>query len=65
MPGTHKCPKRGCAVVVPNARYACLPHWRELSSGTQQAIRATARRHVLHPDRRAAFRSADEDWGQA
>lgn len=63
-PGHHACPRKGCSAQVPDARYACGQHWAELSPETKREITRTRRRHVLDPERRAAFRMADADWGQ-
>lgn len=63
-PGHHACPRRGCSAQVPDARYACPQHWGELSPVTKDALMNTRRMHVLQPERRAAFRMADADWGQ-
>lgn len=62
--GFHTCPRSGCREQVPNARFACLGHWRELDPQTRNEIIRTRHRHVLDPERRAAFRMADSDWGQ-
>jgi hypothetical protein len=63
-PGHHRCPRHGCQAQVPDARYACPMDWAALSSATKQAIMRTRHRHVLDPERRAAFRMADIDWKQ-
>jgi hypothetical protein len=63
-PGYHGCPRHGCSAHVPDERYACWKHWRELSKETRDEITRTRRRHVLDPERRAAFRMADADWRQ-
>lgn len=64
-PRTHRCPRRGCQVKVPDARFACPPCWAKLSPAAQAAIRITATLPVLHRDRRAAFRMADESWASS
>lgn len=64
-PGYHHCPRKGCSEQVSNDRYACLKDWRELSSTTQREIVRTRRLGVLHLERRAAFRMAEEDWDLA
>jgi hypothetical protein len=62
--GYHTCPRHGCPAQVPDSRYACVTHWTELRSKTQLEIIRTQGMHVLKPERRAAFRMADADWGQ-
>ena len=61
---THRCPKRGCGVQVPNAKLACREHWYELSAPVRAAIYATVALSVLHPDRRAALDAAREEWNR-
>lgn len=59
---THKCAKRGCETQVGMELFACSPHWHQLPSHAQAAIRNTASRHLLNPERRAAFQLADRAW---
>lgn len=61
--GHHICPKKGCRVEVANARFACQTHWHKLPADVQREIIATARLNVLQPRRRAAFRMAEQAWG--
>ncbi len=61
--GKHKCPRHGCDRQVPNAMFACPDDWRALSRLAKAKIVATARRNVLDPRRREAFRAAEEAWG--
>lgn len=58
----HRCPRRGCTQVVDNKIFACWRDWYALSKPVRDAIYATARLHSLHPDRRAAFDAAREEW---
>lgn len=61
--GHHKCPRRGRQVQVPNARYACPADWAALPAEVKAQIQRTARKHVLDPERRAAFRATERAWG--
>lgn len=61
---THRCPKPGCTIQVPNRLLACRPHWYELSAPVREAITATASLTVLHPARRAALEDAREEWNR-
>jgi hypothetical protein len=61
----HRCPRRGCTKVVPNAIFACPEHWAELPSAIKKEIYRTAHLMILHPDRRAVFLAADRAWGPA
>lgn len=61
---THRCPKRGCDIQVPNAKLACREHWYELSASIRAAVLATARYSILHPARRAALDDAREEWNR-
>jgi hypothetical protein len=60
----HRCPRRGCPRQVPDRMYACRNDWFALSKPTRDLIWATAHLPVMDPERRAAFRAADADWGQ-
>lgn len=44
MPSTHKCPKTGCDVQVPQNMLACRTHWFDLPRPLRQAIKATYRK---------------------
>lgn len=61
--GFHRCPRKGCRVQVPNARYACVQDWIALPEEVRALIRQTARRTVMHPARQEAFRAAQRAWG--
>lgn len=61
---THRCPRHGCGAVVPNRLFACARDWAVLPPEVRALITRTARKHVLDPERRAAFRAADQAWGQ-
>lgn len=63
--GQHVCPRQGCDVTVPNRLFACRPDWWDLSKDTRDRIWDTAHLSPAHPERQAAFRAADEDWGPA
>jgi hypothetical protein len=65
MPDTHRCPRRGCRVTVPNHLFACRAHWYALSKPTRDLIWATSHLPVFDEERQAAFRAADEDWEPA
>lgn len=60
--GMHTCPRRGCCEQVPNVRFACLDHWRQLSKQTREELIRTRFRHALDRDRRAVFLMAEADW---
>lgn len=62
MTDTHRCPRRGCQRTVPNSMYACHNDWYALSKPTRDLIWATAHLPVFDPERRAAFRAAEQDW---
>jgi hypothetical protein len=60
--GTHRCPAPTCTEQVSDAKLACRPHWYALSKPVRDAIWATAKLPLLHPDRRAALAAAREEW---
>lgn len=64
MRGTHRCPRHGCKAEVSNRLYACATDWAALPAEVRTLITRTARMNVLQPERRAAFRAADQAWGQ-
>lgn len=64
-PRRHKCPRRGCQTLVLDSQFACPPCWHALHAPAQAAIWRTAGKHVLNPERRAAFRAADESWAKS
>jgi hypothetical protein len=47
---------------VPNHLFACRNDWYALTKPTRDLIWATAHLPVMDPERRNAFRAADEDW---
>lgn len=61
----HACPRRGCSEIVPDRLFACRVHWFELSADTRAQIIRTRNRHVLDPERRAAFEAARVGWEAA
>lgn len=61
--GHHICPKKGCRVEVPDARFACITHWYKLPDDVRREITATKNMNVLQPRRRAAFLAASIAWG--
>ena len=61
--GQHKCPRKGCQAQVPNERYACRNDWFALPNEVRRKILGTASLNVLAPRRRAAFRAAEQAWG--
>jgi hypothetical protein len=65
MSDTHRCPRPGCPRTVPNRLFACRVDWYALSKPTRDLIWATAHLPVLDPERRAAFRAAEQDWRRA
>lgn len=61
--GKHKCPRKGCQAQVPDERYACSSDWFALPNEVRRKIMSTAGLGVLAPRRRAAFRAAEQAWG--
>lgn len=61
-PGYHRCPGKGCTIVVSNKLLACPKHWGQLSAPVKAAVLATKRHNVLHPERRQALADAMEEW---
>jgi hypothetical protein len=62
---THRCPRRGCSVQVPDRVFSCRPDWFKLSAPVRAAIQATASKNLLDPERRAAIDAAREEWAGA
>lgn len=62
---THQCLRRGCDVQLPNSVFCCWRDWYALSHPTRAEIVRTRGMGLLHPERRAAFRAAQNEWGEA
>lgn len=63
MPDVHRCPKKGCDVIVPNRLFACLPHWNALPVRVKTLIRVTSNRGLLDSTRISAIENARKAWG--
>lgn len=59
---THRCPRRGCTVVVSVRLFACLADWNALPRPVQDAIRRTSRMNLLSEPRREAIIAARVAW---
>lgn len=59
----HQCFRKGCDVQVEDKLLACARDWHKLTAATQRAIYRTLGLHLMHPERRAALRAAQADWG--
>lgn len=62
LPGEHRCPRRTCRAVVPNALFACVVDWGLLSGATQRGIYRTAKMSLLSEPRREAIQAAVDEW---
>lgn len=61
-PNQHRCPRRTCGAVVPNALFACAADWAALSRSVQQQIYRTAEMGLLSIPRRQAIQAAIDEW---
>lgn len=64
-PGSHYCPKSGCAKVVPNRLFACRGHWYDLPRAVRARVYATASLPISNPERAAVFADARAAWGES
>lgn len=60
--GTHRCPRPGCDIRVPDNLFACRVHWFMLSRPVQLEIYRTAPLLILMPARIAAINAAKAEW---
>jgi hypothetical protein len=60
---THRCPKRGCPVAVPDHLFACLRHWFQIDPLVRNAIYATKNLPLSDPHRWEIVQQARESWG--
>lgn len=64
MNGQHRCPRRGCNTLVPDALFACYRDWQALPRPIKVRIGQTAGMSILSVARRQVFEAARRAWDE-